>query len=100
MVQMNLTVPQPPEISGPVILSAAKDLAADQKPGYRYPNLTFCHPERSEGSRGRLRETLRGVYPGAKRRAQGDPYHCSNGQEPLSKLHLALERNRTYQKNQ
>src|SRR5947208_16595063 len=35
MVQMNLTVPQAPERSGPVILSAAKDLAAVRQPGHR-----------------------------------------------------------------
>jgi len=31
-----------------------------------------CHAERSEASRCPSRETLRGVYPRAKRRAQGD----------------------------
>jgi len=31
-----------------------------------------CHAERSEASRCPSSETLRGVYPRAKRRAQGD----------------------------
>src|SRR6266702_203283 len=67
MVQMNLTVPQAPERSGPVILSAAKDLAA----GRERPFAEFTL-ERSEG----LRVTR---------------YDCSNGQEPFIHIEPCLK---------
>ena len=66
MVQMNLTVSQAPERSGPVILSAAKDLAA----GRDRPFAEFTL-ERSEG----LRVTR---------------YDCSNGQEPFVHIEPCL----------
>src|SRR6266567_4342264 len=66
MVQMNLTVPQAPERSSPVILSEAKDLAA----GRERPFAEFTL-ERSEG----LRVTR---------------CDCSNGQEPFVHIEPCL----------
>ena len=70
---MNLTVSQAPERSGPVILSAAKDLAA----GRDRPFAEFTL-ERSEG----LRVTR---------------YDCSNGQEPFVHIEPCLKERNTQQ---
>ena len=43
MVQMNLTVPQAPERSSPVILSAAKDLAAGRDRPFAALRVTRCY---------------------------------------------------------
>src|SRR6266567_4158283 len=42
MVQMNLTVPQAPERSSPVILSEAKDLAASRDRPFASLRVTRC----------------------------------------------------------
>ena len=42
MVQMNLTVPQAPERSSPVILSAAKDLVACRDRPFAALRVTLC----------------------------------------------------------
>src|SRR6266567_8452176 len=42
MVQMNLTVPQAPERSSPVILSEAKDLAAGREKPFASLRVTRC----------------------------------------------------------
>src|SRR6266700_5922917 len=42
MVQMNLTVPQAPERSSPVILSEAKDLAAGRERPFASLRVTRC----------------------------------------------------------
>src|SRR2546423_15523935 len=49
MVQMNLTVPQAPERSGPVILSAAKDLTAGRERPFAALRVTRYHCSNGQG---------------------------------------------------